>query len=324
MHDPCHHRAGAAPRRARRSVAASPTREVSVFYWLLKRIILGPVLHAIFRPWVRGEEHVPELGGAVLASKHLSFSDSIFLPLVLRRRVTVLAKSDYFTGRGVKGRLTAAFVRGAGRGARPGAGAPGRGAGIGGRPADRPQGAAPGRAARHLPRGHALAGCAAVPRQDRGRPARARGGGAGAARRDDRHRQGAADRPPDPQDRPRRGRHRPPAGLLTLRRHGGRPLRPAVDHGRDHVRADGAVGPGVRRRVRGHHEGAARRRPPRPPPPPPPPPRRGPPGRRPRPPGRGAAAGVVTAAMPADVARAPTPAPAPAPEPAPGPAPAPS
>jgi len=86
-----------------------------VFYWLLKRIILGPVLHAVFRPWVRGEEHVPETGGAILASNHLSFSDSIFLPLVLRRRVTFLAKSDYFTGRGLKGRLTAAFVRGAGQ-----------------------------------------------------------------------------------------------------------------------------------------------------------------------------------------------------------------
>src|SRR4051794_12963669 len=115
MHDPCHHRAGAAPRRARRSVAASPTREVSVFYWLLKRIILGPVLHAIFRPWVRGEEHVPETGGAILASNHQSFSDSIFLPLVLKRRVTFLAKSDYFTGRGLKGRLTAVFFKGVGQ-----------------------------------------------------------------------------------------------------------------------------------------------------------------------------------------------------------------
>jgi 1-acyl-sn-glycerol-3-phosphate acyltransferase len=86
-----------------------------VFYWLLKRIILGPVLHAIFRPWVRGEEHVPETGGAILASNHLSFSDSIFLPLVLRRRVTFLAKADYFTGRGLKGRLTAAFIKGVGQ-----------------------------------------------------------------------------------------------------------------------------------------------------------------------------------------------------------------
>jgi 1-acyl-sn-glycerol-3-phosphate acyltransferase len=86
-----------------------------VFYWLLKRIILGPVLHAVFRPWVRGEEHIPAEGGAILASNHLSFSDSIFLPLVVRRRVTFLAKADYFTGRGVKGRLTAAFVRGVGQ-----------------------------------------------------------------------------------------------------------------------------------------------------------------------------------------------------------------
>ena len=86
-----------------------------MFYWLLKRIILGPVLHAIFRPWVRGEEHVPETGGATLASNHLSFSDSIFLPLVLRRRVTFLAKADYFTGRGLKGRLTAAFIKGVGQ-----------------------------------------------------------------------------------------------------------------------------------------------------------------------------------------------------------------
>jgi 1-acyl-sn-glycerol-3-phosphate acyltransferase len=92
-----------------------PDREVSVFYWLLKRIILGPILHAIFRPWVRGEEHVPETGGAILASNHLSFSDSIFLPLVLKRRVTFLAKSDYFTGRGLKGRLTAGFFKGVGQ-----------------------------------------------------------------------------------------------------------------------------------------------------------------------------------------------------------------
>jgi len=86
-----------------------------VFYWLLKRIILGPVLLAVFRPWVRGDENVPEEGGAILASNHLSFSDSIFLPLVLKRRVTFLAKSDYFTGRGLKGRLTAGFLKGAGQ-----------------------------------------------------------------------------------------------------------------------------------------------------------------------------------------------------------------
>jgi 1-acyl-sn-glycerol-3-phosphate acyltransferase len=86
-----------------------------VFYWLLKRIFLGPILHALFRPWVRGEEHIPVEGAAILASNHLSFSDSFFLPLVVRRRVTFLAKSDYFTGSGLKGRLTAGFFRGAGQ-----------------------------------------------------------------------------------------------------------------------------------------------------------------------------------------------------------------
>nr|WP_233150053.1 lysophospholipid acyltransferase family protein [Kineosporia sp. A_224] len=86
-----------------------------VFYWVLKRIILGPLLHAFFRPWVKGEEHVPETGGAILASNHLSFSDSIFLPLVVKRRVTFLAKADYFTGTGIKGRLTAGFFRGVGQ-----------------------------------------------------------------------------------------------------------------------------------------------------------------------------------------------------------------
>ena len=82
-----------------------------MFYWLLKTVVLGPVLRLLFRPWVTGLEHVPDQGGAILASNHLSFSDSIFLPLVVDRRVTFLAKSDYFTGRGAKGRATALFFR---------------------------------------------------------------------------------------------------------------------------------------------------------------------------------------------------------------------
>jgi 1-acyl-sn-glycerol-3-phosphate acyltransferase len=86
-----------------------------VFYWLLKGIVLGPILRAIFRPWLSGEENVPVGGAAILASNHLSFSDSIFLPLMLKRRVTFLAKADYFTGRGLKGRLTAGFFRGVGQ-----------------------------------------------------------------------------------------------------------------------------------------------------------------------------------------------------------------
>jgi 1-acyl-sn-glycerol-3-phosphate acyltransferase len=86
-----------------------------LFYWVLKTLILGPILRLLFRPWVEGEENIPAEGAAIFASNHLSFSDSIFLPLVVSRRVTFLAKSDYFTGRGVKGRATAAFFKGAGQ-----------------------------------------------------------------------------------------------------------------------------------------------------------------------------------------------------------------
>jgi 1-acyl-sn-glycerol-3-phosphate acyltransferase len=88
---------------------------VLVFYWVLKTVVLGPILKLLFRPWVEGEENIPDDGAAIFASNHLSFSDSIFLPLVIPRRMTFLAKSDYFTGRGLKGRATAAFFRGVGQ-----------------------------------------------------------------------------------------------------------------------------------------------------------------------------------------------------------------
>jgi 1-acyl-sn-glycerol-3-phosphate acyltransferase len=86
-----------------------------VFYWVLKTVVLGPILRLLFRPWVEGEENIPETGAAIFASNHLSFSDSIFLPLLVPRRMTFLAKSDYFTGVGLKGRLTAAFFKGVGQ-----------------------------------------------------------------------------------------------------------------------------------------------------------------------------------------------------------------
>ena len=86
-----------------------------MFYWLLKYALLGPWLRLIFRPYVEGGEHVPATGAAIIASNHLSFSDSIFMPLLVPRRVTFLAKQEYFTGRGLKGWLTRAFFAGAGQ-----------------------------------------------------------------------------------------------------------------------------------------------------------------------------------------------------------------
>ncbi len=87
----------------------------ALIYWVLKTVVLGPLLKLLFRPWVEGEENIPEHGAAIFASNHLSFSDSIFLPLMVPRQMTFLAKSDYFTGSGIKGRLTAAFFKGVGQ-----------------------------------------------------------------------------------------------------------------------------------------------------------------------------------------------------------------
>ena len=72
-------------------------------YWLLKYIFLGPLLAILGRPKIEGLEHVPQSGPAILASNHLAVMDSFFLPLVVPRRITFLAKSEYFTGTGFKG-----------------------------------------------------------------------------------------------------------------------------------------------------------------------------------------------------------------------------
>lgn len=86
-----------------------------MLYWLFKRVLVGPAMNAAFQPWTEGMENIPQSGPAILASNHLSFSDSLFLPLALQRRITFPAKLEYFTGKGVKGRLTAAFFRGTGQ-----------------------------------------------------------------------------------------------------------------------------------------------------------------------------------------------------------------
>ncbi|GIE96813.1 lysophospholipid acyltransferase family protein [Paractinoplanes rishiriensis] len=85
-----------------------------MFYWLLKYVVLGPLLKLLFRPQVRGLGNVPSNGPVILACNHLSFSDSIFTPLMVDRRVTFVAKAEYFTGKGVKGWLMRQFFSGTG------------------------------------------------------------------------------------------------------------------------------------------------------------------------------------------------------------------
>ncbi|MFF0447331.1 lysophospholipid acyltransferase family protein [Streptomyces sp. NPDC004609] len=86
-----------------------------MFYYVLKYVVLGPLLRLLFRPRIEGLEHIPEDGAAIVAGNHLSFSDHFLMPAIIRRRITFLAKAEYFTGPGLKGRLTAAFFRSAGQ-----------------------------------------------------------------------------------------------------------------------------------------------------------------------------------------------------------------
>jgi 1-acyl-sn-glycerol-3-phosphate acyltransferase len=84
-------------------------------YWALKNVLLGPVITRIFRPIQEGIENVPDKGPAIIASNHLSFADWLFMPVALDRRITFVAKSDYFTRAGIKGWAQKRFFAGTGQ-----------------------------------------------------------------------------------------------------------------------------------------------------------------------------------------------------------------
>src|SRR5690625_830074 len=85
-----------------------------MFYWVVKAI-LGPMLAVLWQPRAEGVENVPRRGPAIMVSNHLSFSDHFFGPLPLPRKITFLAKAEYFTGTGVKGLASRAFFTGVGQ-----------------------------------------------------------------------------------------------------------------------------------------------------------------------------------------------------------------
>ncbi|MEU3511368.1 lysophospholipid acyltransferase family protein [Streptomyces longwoodensis] len=80
----------------------------------LIKAVLGPVMRLMFRPRVEGVEHIPADGPVILAGNHLTFIDSMILPLVCDRQVFFIGKDEYVTGKGVKGRLMAWFFTGVG------------------------------------------------------------------------------------------------------------------------------------------------------------------------------------------------------------------
>jgi 1-acyl-sn-glycerol-3-phosphate acyltransferase len=86
-----------------------------VLYLFLRRILVGPLIRMIFRPWVKGLENIPEDGPALLVSNHLAFCDSVFLPIAVPRQIHFPAKAEYFTAPGFKGKVVAAFFRAVGQ-----------------------------------------------------------------------------------------------------------------------------------------------------------------------------------------------------------------
>jgi len=87
----------------------------SLFYWFLKWIAIGPLLRVVFRPRVSGSENIPEEGPAILASNHLSYADWLFMPMTVSRKVTFVAKAEYFNTPGIKGWFQKQFFSGAGQ-----------------------------------------------------------------------------------------------------------------------------------------------------------------------------------------------------------------
>jgi 1-acyl-sn-glycerol-3-phosphate acyltransferase len=91
-----------------------PNRHPAPPLYALSRLTIGGVLRCCWRPSVDGLAHVPRTGGAILASNHLSVADELFLAAVVPRHVAFWAKAEYFSGTGLRGRLTRAAVNGMG------------------------------------------------------------------------------------------------------------------------------------------------------------------------------------------------------------------
>jgi 1-acyl-sn-glycerol-3-phosphate acyltransferase len=86
-----------------------------MFYWLLKYVFIGPVLRLVNRPTVQGQENIPVSGPALLAGNHLSIADWLITPLMCERRISYIAKSEYFTMPGIKGKLQKFFFSASGQ-----------------------------------------------------------------------------------------------------------------------------------------------------------------------------------------------------------------
>ncbi len=86
-----------------------------MWYFIFKYILMGPGLRLMGRPSIEGHDNIPTSGAALLASNHLAVVDSFYLPLMVRRRIYFLAKSEYFTEGGIKGKFKKWFFSSSGQ-----------------------------------------------------------------------------------------------------------------------------------------------------------------------------------------------------------------
>lgn len=85
-----------------------------LWFWILLRIVLSPIMYLLWWPQNRGMRNVPKRGPALMVSNHLSFADHFFGPLPLLRPIFFIGKGEYFTGKGIKGLISKAFFTGVG------------------------------------------------------------------------------------------------------------------------------------------------------------------------------------------------------------------
>jgi len=86
-----------------------------LLYWVFKYVAFAPLCRLLFRPSISGAENIPQTGGAILVSNHISAGDTFLLPAMIKRRLTFPAKIELFHGRGVRGRILTWFLKGVGQ-----------------------------------------------------------------------------------------------------------------------------------------------------------------------------------------------------------------
>ena len=82
-----------------------------MLYWLLKHLIAQPLFSAWWRPWVQGEENLPDKGAAILVANHLAEGETVLLPAILKRRLVFTPKVELFHLGGFKGWVFRWFMR---------------------------------------------------------------------------------------------------------------------------------------------------------------------------------------------------------------------